>query len=73
MFSWKYKTQLYYEGSPEINAGKHLEGIRLSHYKTEKIKFVGFTILEIPTQKICGADYETYVVKINKTCGSAQW
>ena len=26
----------------EINAGKHLEGIRLSHSKTENIKFVGF-------------------------------
>ena len=26
----------------EINAGKHLEGIRLSHSKTEKIKFQGF-------------------------------
>ena len=26
----------------ESNAGKHLEGIRLSHYKTENITFVGF-------------------------------
>ena len=43
----------------EINAGKHLEGLRSSHSKTEKIKFVGF----IPAEYFLSKNLMTEEVK----------
>ena len=38
----KRAVQKFSQNRIETNAGKHLEGIRLSHSKTENIRFVGF-------------------------------